>query len=229
MPTPSRQSWIFIPPGSGLTHKNLNRLEYLSRVRNNIAHSGYNSASNHNRELRNQENVIYAEIANKGHHNGITAARGFVAPYINKLRRLKRKVTHNNEGNEARNLVRQRSNKAWERVQEAAGRFKKRGQTAKQLRELAIMLGGGQNARLMAQLVMRHGVSPGSPIRRTRAQYNAAIERERRRVRNAERQRSAAAIRAARQARARVVENQARSMAALRSAARAERASRRGR
>jgi hypothetical protein len=228
MPTPSRQYWIFIHPGSGLTHKNLNRLEYLSRVRNNIAHSGYNSASNHNRELRNQENVIYAEIANKGHHNGITAARGFVAPYINKLRRLKRKVTHNNEGNEARNLVRQRTNKGWERFQAAAGRFKKGGLTRIQLRELAEALGGGHNAHLLATLV-RGQVSPGSPIRRTRAQYNAAIERERRRVRNAERQRSAAAIRAARQARARVVENQARSMAALRSAARAERASRRGR
>jgi hypothetical protein len=172
MPSPTRQILVHIPPGRGLTHANLRRLEYLSRFRNYLLRT-----KNDNSKVRNEENAIYARIARNGGHNNIAAARQFTAPYIKKFNNLRRALVSNNEGNWVRNLFRERDNKAWGRVQEAAGRFKKRGQTAKQLRELAIMLGGGQNAYLLAQLVRRHGVSPGSPIRRTRGQFRASVER----------------------------------------------------
>lgn len=223
--TPPRHVLLHIPQGRGLTRANLNQLEYLGRVRNNIRN--YGNYSNRNNNLRQEENVIYTRIARNGGHANAAAARLFTGPYITKLRRLKRALITNNRGNQSRNVVQERRNKAWGRVQEAAGAFK-RGLTAAQLRELAIMLGGGHNARLLAQLVRRHGMSPVSPIRTTKAQYNASVARERRRVQNAERRRVTETIQTARRGRARAQEEQLRAQTAARSAARSERAARRG-
>ena len=200
--SPPRHTLVFIPPNSGITRNNLERLRYLME----ITESEFAAGEFRNGALRNINN-IYNKIKQAGGHATRNNAKRVTARPLELYRALALRQPENV-------LHWRRGNAGWSKFQEAAGKFKALG-------KVRAMRRSGNNASPSRRRVGQHNLNAvatfmrpymlrtASPVRISQANYktreqkqarNAAAKAEAndRRQRNAQRARNAAAREAAR-------------------------------
>lgn len=200
--TPPRHTLVFIPPGSGITRNNLERLNYWMKSLENV-----NSNNNNRNVAQRFINHVYNNIQRKGGHATRNNAKRATARPLELYRALALKQPESP-------MYYKRHNAAWRKLQEAAGRFKALGKVAAMRKagnnaspNERIM--GANNLHRLVTAMTPYILRTASPIRTPVAHYKIR-EREANRVaqakanaaarkqRNAQRQRNAAAAEAAR-------------------------------
>ena len=200
--SPPRHTLVFIPPNSGITRNNLERLRYLME----ITESEFAAGEYRNGALRNINN-IYNKIKQTGGHATRNNAKRVTARPLELYRALARKQPENI-------MHYKRFNAGWSKLQEAAGRFKallkvgamrKSGNNASPSKRIA----GANNLHAIATFMKPYILSTASPVRSTIENYKAREQKQarnaaakaaaaNRRRRSAQRARNAAAAEAAR-------------------------------
>jgi len=200
--SPPRHTLVFIPPNSGITRNNLERLRYLME----ITESEFAAGEFRNGALRNINN-IYNKIKQAGGHATRNNAKRVTARPLELYRALALRQPENV-------LHWRRGNAGWSKFQEAAGKFKALGKVRAMRRSgnnasPSRRRVGANNLHALATFMRPYMLRTASPVRSTRENYktreqkqarNAAAKAEAnaRRQRNAQRARNAAAREAAR-------------------------------
>lgn len=199
--SPPRRTLVFIPPNSGITRKNLENLHHIMSIL-----ESYNDPYNQ-QQYAEYRNEVYNKIKQAGGHATRNNAKRVTARPLELYRALARKQPENI-------MHYKRFNAGWNKLQEAAGRFKallkvaamrKSGNNASPSKRIA----GANNLHAIATFMKPYVLSTASPVRSTIEKYkereqkparNAAAKAAAadRRRRNAQRARNAAAAEAAR-------------------------------
>ena len=109
---PRRHVLVMIPPGSGFTQANLNRLSTLSAIMKDLQSMGLNIT-----ESRKEVKTILNRITRNGGYNSPANLQKILMPYLVKYRRLRAALNNKLEG------VSNFNNGKWRKVQEAGGKF----------------------------------------------------------------------------------------------------------
>ncbi len=112
--TPPRHVVMYIPQGAGFTKANLKELERIARWIKDAQSYGLNIT-----EPRQQSTAILRRIKENGGYPNIATMQKVMMPYLMKFRKLNKALNSNN-----RNLVTERRDAMYRRVQNAAGKFK---------------------------------------------------------------------------------------------------------
>ena len=112
--TPPRHVVMYIPRGAGFTKANLKELERIARWIKDAQSYGLNIT-----EPRQQSTAILRRIKENGGYPNIETMQKVMMPYLLKFRKLNKALNSNN-----RNLVTERRDAMYRRVQNAAGKFK---------------------------------------------------------------------------------------------------------
>jgi hypothetical protein len=105
---------MYIPQGAGFTKANLKELERIARWIKDAQSYGLNIT-----EPRQQSTAILKRIKANGGYPNIATMQKVMMPYLMKFRKLNKALNSNN-----RNLVTERRDAMYRRVQNAAGKFK---------------------------------------------------------------------------------------------------------
>jgi hypothetical protein len=105
---------MYIPQGAGFTKANLKELERIARWIKDAQSYGLNIT-----EPRQQSTAILKRIKANGGYPNIATMQKVMMPYLLKFRKLNKALNSNN-----RNLVTERRDAMYRRVQNAAGKFK---------------------------------------------------------------------------------------------------------
>ena len=200
--SPPRHTLVFIPPGSGITRNDLERINYWMKSLENT-----NSNNNNRNVARRFINHVYNNIQRKGGYSTRNNAKRATARPLELYRALVRKQPENT-------MYYKRHNAGWRKLQEAAGRFKAFGKVAAMRKagnnvSPSKRIMGKNNLHRLVTFMTPAMLRTASPIRTPVAHYMAreqAAERAAqakanaaaRKQRNAKRQRNAAAAEAAR-------------------------------
>jgi hypothetical protein len=211
--SPPRHTLVFIPPNSGITRKNLENL-------NSIMHRLETLQDPYNQQLYTEyRNEVYNKIKQAGGHATRNNAKRVTARPLELYRALARKqpefVMHH-----------RRFNAGWNKLQEAAGRFKALGKVAAMRKSGNNVspnkrIAGTNNLHAIATFMKPYMLSTASPVRSTIEKYK---EREQKPAKNAAAKAAAAARRRRNAQRAR---NEAAAEAARRQSAPTTRSGRR--
>lgn len=146
---PPRHFLIHIPPGRGLTHANLARLNNLWT---RAAEAGtIENIENYSTQIRNLENKIQRE----GGFPNRNATLAFLRPLLRRYERL------NNRVHRMRNI----NEEKWRRVQNAAGRFKTLTRVA------AVRTVNRPGSRAVANLLRNRLLGLATPVMTRRNNY----------------------------------------------------------
>ena len=200
--SPPRHTLVYIPKNSGITRNNLERLHYLL----GITESEFTVGEFRNNALRNINNM-YNKIKQAGGHATRNNAKRVTARPLELYRALARKQPENI-------MHYKRFNAGWNKLQEAAGRFKAQGKVAA-MRKSGNNVSpskrrvGAHNLHALATFMKPYILSTASPVRSSIENYKAREQKparnaaakaaaNARRQRNAQRARNAAAAEVAR-------------------------------